>query len=158
MATDACLSAVQKLPPSLQHKIGALLGVAGEARAAEQEVGALAPTSSYVDTAPGCRELLACTCAPSGASEPAEEPLDLRGGVLVLDSFLAPADVLVRHRRLPGQARAAHPLLRELVQQRARALNRVYHCGFAGLVPGWSWRRESAPATVSPAYPAGCRC
>ena len=104
MATNACLSAVQKLPPSLQQKIGALLGVAGEAHASEQEVGALAPTSSTVIETPGCRQPIGCKRAAPGGSEPAEEPLHLRGGVLVLDSFLAPADVLVRHRHLPGQA------------------------------------------------------
>ena len=147
MATDACLRAVQKLPPSLQHKIGALLGVAGEACAAEREDGALVPTGSTAETASGSRALSSCPGALSEGSEPAAEPLHLCSGVLVLDSFLAPAEVLVRHRPLPVQGRVAYGCAG---RQRARALKRV-QCSL-GLA------EEACSVGTPPCSPSHCLC
>lgn len=88
---EACLTALQSLPPSLQHKVSALLGLgdatriaAGTSSSSQVSGNASRAEESFNNVPPDCE-------AGSGVST----PLRLDGGVLIMDGFLKSADVQV---------------------------------------------------------------
>lgn len=88
---EACLTALQSLPPSLQHKVSALLGL-GDATRIAAGTSSSSQVSGKASRAEESAQYVSPDCEVGGG---VSTPLRLDGGVLIVDGFLKSAAVQV---------------------------------------------------------------